>query len=286
MTPRESGIRRAEETAKKLNRRFGVASKEHIKVELYPAALGMKVVYGKLDGARARLGTGRAPVIRISDEPCDPGDRKFQIGHEIGHHVLGHPPMRIHALPAGEQLLVPARAGTARHFEAEANTVSAELCLPAELVSERIEYAVPTLDVTQAIASEYTMPLTATTIRFAELTKQRCAAVYSENGKIVWAVPSTSFDAKLPKGKRLAPGSAGYEYVQSGKVSDRQTVLRADTWIATDPREEIVEHSTVVPQSNGVLSLLWLPVPARRRTNPSRAATPTSGEASQPVLRA
>ena len=173
MTPRESGIRKAEEVAKKLNRRFGVTSKEHINVELYPAALGMKVVYGKLDGAQARLGVGREPVIRISDEPCDPGDRKFRIGHEIGHHVLGHPPMRIHALRSGDQLFRPASTGTARHYEAEANTVAAGLCLPAELLSERIEFAVPSLDVAHAIASEYTMPLAATTIRFAELTQQR-----------------------------------------------------------------------------------------------------------------
>ena len=266
MTPRESGIRRAEEMAKKLNRRFGVTAKEHIKVELYPAALGMKVVYGKLDGARARLGVGREPVIRISDEACDPGDRKFHIGHEIGHHVLRHPPMRIHTPGASEQVPLPARAGNARHFEAEANTVAAGICLPAELLSERIEYSIPSLEVARSIASEYTMPLTATTIRFAELTKQRCAAVYSENGRIVWAVPSTTFDAKLPKGKKLAAGSIAYEYATSGKHDDRQRVTRANTWIAADAREEIVEHSTVVAPNNGVISLLWLPITNRRRS--------------------
>ena len=101
MTPRESGLRRAEDVARKLNRRFGVTSKEHIKVELYPAALGMKVVYGKLDGAQARLGVGKEPVIRISDEPCDPGEKKFRIGHEIGHHVLGS------AAPKLTQLATP-----------------------------------------------------------------------------------------------------------------------------------------------------------------------------------
>jgi hypothetical protein len=265
VTPRESGIQRAEEVAKKLNRRFGVTAREHIKVELYPAALGMKLVFGKLDGARARLGVGREPVIRISDEPCDPGDLNFRIGHEIGHHVLRHPPMRIHPIGAGEQVFQPARAGNARHFEAEANTVSAGLCLPAELLSERIEYSIPNLDVAHSIASEYTMPLAATTIRFAELTRQRCAAVYSEHGRIVWAVPSTTFDAKLPKGKKLAPGSIAYEYANGGKHDDRQRVTRANAWIAADVREEIVEHSTVVAPSNGVVSLLWLPIVNRRR---------------------
>lgn len=261
----ERDIRRAEEVAKKLNRRFGVTAKEHIKVELYPAALGMKVVYGKLDGARARLDAGREPVIRISDEPCDPGDRKFRIAHEIGHHVLRHPPMRIHPSSAGEQPFRPARVGNARHFEAEANTVSAGLCLPAELLGERIEYAIPNLDVAHGIASEYMMPLAATTIRFAELTKQRCAAVYTENGRIVWAVPSATFDARLPKGKKLAPGSIAYEYATSGKHDDRQRVTRASAWIAADARDEIVEHSAVVASTNGVISLLWLPIANRRR---------------------
>ena len=74
MNERELGIRRAEDEAKKLNKRFGVRSASHIKVLLYPPALGVKVVVGKLEGSLAMLSMGRKPTIRVSDRPCHPGD--------------------------------------------------------------------------------------------------------------------------------------------------------------------------------------------------------------------
>ncbi|MCX5747970.1 MAG: ImmA/IrrE family metallo-endopeptidase [Proteobacteria bacterium] len=233
-------------------------SAAHIKVEMYAAAFGVKVIEGKLDGARARLKVGPRPIIRVSDRPCHPGERSFSIAHELGHFVLRHPASRIGALCKREPFR-PVGPGTARHPEAEANTVSAGVCMPSELLAKTIETATPSLDVTHAIATEYAMPLQATTIRFAELTSKRCAAIYSEVGKVVWAVSSKTFPANVPRGKRLDPASLAYGYVHNGKVDDRARSIAADAWIATDAGVELVEHSAVVPETKGVITLLWIP---------------------------
>ncbi|HEU0029898.1 MAG TPA: ImmA/IrrE family metallo-endopeptidase [Kofleriaceae bacterium] len=266
MTERERGIQLAAAAAKALNKRFGVRSAAHIKVEAYAAAHGLKVIESKLDGALARLMPGPKPVIRVSDRPCHPGDRTFGIGHELGHHVLEHPPTRVDTLckhPA--QPYRPIRPGTARHPEAEANTFAAELCMPSDLLTRTIAEATPSLEIAHAIAKEYKMPLTATAIRFAELTRSACAAIYSEVGRIVWAVPSGAFTAKLQRGKRLDEASIAYTHARDGRVDERSRGVRAKAWIATELDEELVEHSVVVAESNGVITLLWVPEPVATR---------------------
>lgn len=262
MNERELGIRRAEDEAKKLNKRFGVRSASHIKVLLYPPALGVKVVVGKLEGSLAMLSMGRKPTIRVSDRPCHPGDLAFSIAHELGHHLLRHTPARVGAACKRDRPYQPVARGTSRHAEAEANTVAAGVCLPSELLMDQIAAAPPSLDVANVIAKEYTMPLTATAIRVAELSPYACAAVYSEAGKIAWAVPSSSFPVKLARGKRLIVGSMAFEYAQTGKLDENARTLSGATWLDTD--EEIVEHSTVAPGTNGVITLLVLPGRPRR----------------------
>ena len=260
-TDRVLGMRRAQAAARSLNKRFGVRSAADIQIERFAVAKGLAIVEGRLDGAVARLVAGKKPVIRVSDRVDDVGERRFCIAHELGHWVLDHDAAEIEAACKHERPIRPVRAGDERHPEAEANTFSACSLMPQEQVGTRIERARPSLDEPYAISKEYTVPLCAGAIRFAEITPERCCAVYSERGKVVWAVPSATFTAKIERGTRLDRASVAWDYHHRKKIDDRAQPIAADAWIRTDVDVEIVEHSAVAPGAGGVITMLWVPEP-------------------------
>ena len=258
-TDRILGMRRAETAARNLNRRFGVRSPADIHIERFAAAKGLVIVEGPLDGAIARLVMGKKPVIRVSDRVLDPGERRFCVAHELGHYLLDHAPQEVDALCTRERPVRPARAGNERHPEAEANTFSACALMPHDQLGKRIEAAKPSLELPYTIAKEYTVPLCASTIRFAEITPERCCAVYSERGKVVWAVPSATFSAKIERGAPLDRASVAWDYHYKKKIDDRAQPIAADAWLPTKEDVEIIEHSAMVSGSGGVITLLWVP---------------------------
>jgi hypothetical protein len=260
VTERELGLARALDTAKALLKEWDVRTAADIDLPKFAAAKGVRVAICKLDGALARLKFGRKPIIRISDRPMHPGDLTFLTGHELAHLVLKHPPSRVGPLTSAAQLHTPPRSGTGRHYEAEANAVSAEWCMPSDQLVRPVSLATPSLELPHWIATTYTTTLAASAIRFAELTPKRCAAVYSKAGKIVWAVPSQTFGIELPRGTRLDPRSMAAGYHASGELDERTCTLAGDAWFATT--EEVLEHSVVAPETDGVITLLWVPEPA------------------------
>src|SRR5690349_5414420 len=94
--------------ANKLLRRFGVEIPEDVSVEGFAARLDIHLVDAKLRGATAQLVVSpeHASII-LSDAIVDRGVRRWAVGHEIGHYVLGHP------APPPETLLSP----HPRHFD-------------------------------------------------------------------------------------------------------------------------------------------------------------------------
>jgi Zn-dependent peptidase ImmA (M78 family) len=94
---RQLGLRLATNSAKALYQRFGIQRPEHINVPAIAAALGVKVVEGKLDGAQARLLHGPVPTIRVSNA-ISVEEQRFGIAHELGHFVGDHPPAQVDAL--------------------------------------------------------------------------------------------------------------------------------------------------------------------------------------------
>jgi Zn-dependent peptidase ImmA (M78 family) len=252
---RELGLRRARAEAKALLRRFGVRSAAHIKVEAFAAAFGIKIVEGKLDGARARLKTKPKPVIRVSDRPIAPGEWRFCVTHELGHHVLDHATVRVDALCDRRPAQPP---GTTRHAEAEANTYAAEVLMPSDLVGERCAVTQPDLDIARSIAEEFGTTLGASAIRVAELSPERCAAIYSEAGRIVWAVRSPTFTARIERGRALDRASVAYDYFATGSLDERPQPIPADAWLETSSSDDLIEHSVAIPDTRGVITLLWV----------------------------
>jgi Zn-dependent peptidase ImmA (M78 family) len=238
-------------------KRWGVEKAEDIHVEAMARAEGITVVEGPLRGARGRLAAGPRPVIRIAEDTILEGARRFTVAHELAHHVLKHPASFSGACSSHTQSKV--RDTSNRDYEAEANAFGTELLMPRHLVTPRVTSGTPSLEIPRAIALEFSTSIPASAIRYVQLTKDRCAAVYSERGTIRWASRSHRFAASLARDVPLSRKSYAYECAGTQDLDDRARAIQAGVWLETNAAVEIVEHSAPVSEVGGVITLLWVP---------------------------
>jgi hypothetical protein len=193
----------------------------------------------------------------VSDRITDPAARKFSIAHELGHFILKHP------APSTAELCMPhiprSRGKAGRSPEAEANAFASELLMPEALLVERCNVAMVDLAVPRAIADEYGVSILASTIRFTELTRACCAAVFSADREVKWFVPSATFTRYIPRGKPVDPLSLAADFFAKGSIVDAPQLVRADAWLNTELDVDLVEHAICSPPHGTVLSLLWVP---------------------------
>ncbi len=265
MATRAAAFQRARAEARRLLHEAGVTTPAHIDVETIARAQGAELVYGLLRGATARvmrIGAKGLARIRVSDRITHPGVQRFSIAHELGHLVLGHelPTVADSVDPA----TVVARACERKRRngidpEAEANAFAAELLMPERLTRRRCEVSPVCLAPVRGIAQDFRTSLSASAIRFAELTSERCAAIYSERGAVSWAVPSPTFATTIARGARLDRASVAHDYFRTGAIDDRPQAVPAEAWIDDSSDVEIVEHSAALPDLGAVITLLWVP---------------------------
>ncbi|HEY1811000.1 MAG TPA: ImmA/IrrE family metallo-endopeptidase [Kofleriaceae bacterium] len=253
------GIRDARRVARDLLYRFGITAPEHVRIEAIAKRLGVRIVETRLDGAQAQLvQNGRDAIIYVSDRITDPCARRFCVAHELGHFVLKHP-----ATPAS-QLCKPhawKQLGDVleRDLEREANVFASEILMPCSLVEKRCDVSPVDLGVPREIARDFTVSILASTRRFAELSPERCIAVFSANGVVQWRHPSPTFTRDVAPGKRLDRDSAAWDFFARGALDDRPQPIPASAWLETSVDVDIVEHSICSHEHQTVLSLLWVP---------------------------
>ncbi len=255
---RDLWIRRARQAAVALSRRFGVTAPDHINIEVFAAKLGATVIVGPLEGAIAQLvRSGNHVHIIVSERVTDECAIRFSIAHELGHYVLGHPSRPPSELCGG----VRPRPGSReeRNYELEANAFAGELLMPSHLVRAWCEVSPVSMEIPRKIAREYNVSILASAIQFAELSSERCAAVFSSRREVVWTAPSATFAREIPRGKRIDPHSVAWDFFVKGELEDSAQPVPADAWFDTSVEVDIVEHSIASPQHGTVLSLLWIP---------------------------
>ncbi|MDB5557053.1 MAG: hypothetical protein JWL86_7037 [Rhizobium sp.] len=258
VSPREEGLHAARRAAEGMLHRFGVRKATHIKIEAFASAMGLTIVDGQLDGARARLTRGTKPQIRVSERTPSEAARRFSIAHELGHHVLDHFGEKPHAVCTDTKPRARSYQPSKRDLESEAQVFSAEALMPRLMIEKRCVTSEPSLEIPQTIVAEFKTSLPASTIRFVELTPERCAVVLSEKGTITWAVRSPSFKLRIARGKPLDGKTIAANYFRAGKIGDRPEQIAANAWLNTSADVEIVEHSLPVSEG-GVISLVWVP---------------------------
>src|SRR5690348_18302572 len=89
MVPDKPNLMRAQGAAFRINERFGVIRPGQLDVEDLAMALGVIVIYGRLDGAAGRLvRKGNSGIIRINSSISLEGAIRFAVSHELGHWEL------------------------------------------------------------------------------------------------------------------------------------------------------------------------------------------------------
>jgi Zn-dependent peptidase ImmA (M78 family) len=261
---RSLGIRKARQVARALVRRFGVMAPEHVNIEVFAARLGASVIVGPLEGAVAQLVRVGADVhIIVSERVTDPCATRFSIAHELGHFVLDHPS------PDPTELCGRRRSRRgdedARDYEAEANAFAGELLVPFHLVRKQCEVSPVSLEIPWHLAKTFNVSILTATIQFAELSSERCAAVFSANREVQWTARSATFTREIPRGKRLDRDSLAWDFFERGVIDDRAQHVPVDAWLDSSIDVEIVEHSIASAEHATVLSLLWIPESAAVR---------------------
>ena len=242
---------------------FGVKRPDEIDLERFAATNGAEIVYEDLEGATASvLRLGNVARIRISNRLDDVGWCRFSIAHEIGHLRLGHEIPDGDADNAVERICKPLDK-TRSISEREASVFASEVVMPAPMVKPYCSVSQVTLAPAREIADTFTTSLLASAMRFVELTTESCAVAYSMLGRVQWIKPSASFPDWIPRGRRLDPRSAAFDYDELGSLDGSPQLMTADTWLPRDRIDganvQIVEHSAVIAPLGVVFSMLWIP---------------------------
>src|SRR5688572_2885473 len=205
---RHAGIWNARRVARACVTRLGISAPEHIRIDAIAKRLAtlrgftLRIIEGPLDGADSQLVRLRDELtIIISDRIKDTASRTFVIAHELGHIMLDHPLLPPHRI--GDPAAAPPTADDVRDYEAEANAFSRELTMPHVLVRDWCRVVPVNLDVPWRIARTFKMSILAGARRFAELSPERCAAVFSAHRKVIWCTESPSFTVPIERQRYL-----------------------------------------------------------------------------------
>jgi Zn-dependent peptidase ImmA (M78 family) len=227
---------------------MGISAPEHIHIKRIARRLAalrglrLRIIEGPLDGADSQLIQlpGEVTII-ISDRVKDTASCKFIIGHELGHLMLEHPTLPPHRI--GDAASAERMPDEQRDYEAEANAFASELTMPYVLVREWCRTTPVTLDVPWRIARTFGMSILASARRVAEVSPERCAAVFCAHRRIMWCSESASLAGCIDRKRPLDPGTVAYRFWGTGEVHEQEQLVPANAWFHTNASVEIVEHA-------------------------------------------
>ena len=243
----------AESMASKTIDEFGISSPEQIRIRDIAFAKGAMVVEQRLTRAAASIvKTGDHATIRIP--PTDVPERKrFSIAHELGHLLMGHVKSIQKACSVDDMM-----NWYQSSQETQANFFASELILPVKLVSSRCDVGNVSFEPIMQIAEDFRASLTATAIKFVRLCHEKCAVVYSTEGKVKWFYKSPDWWPFIHRDQKLDKRTLAYDFFVGEPMEPEPAEVDADAWVESRGLDEIVEHSIASSQYGFVLSLLWI----------------------------
>ena len=192
--------------------------------------------------------------VILIDPSCGPESRqRFTLAHEFGHQMLGHSGAcsgdMIHGRPTDPH-------------EQEANHFATSLLMPAKLFRQDIQRIHPRFEEISPIAKDYGTSLTATTLRYTDLTDDYCALLCFRPSKHPWFVKSKRVDRW--RIRLEAPPSSLVAAHLHGKEADPTSQTSARAWIENFERradELIREEVRKVANQTWLVLLSELPDP-------------------------
>lgn len=186
---------------------LSIASRREILVEAKPAsATGVS-------GMLIRVGNGFA--IAYATHIKSEGFQRFSIAHELGHYFLeGH----FENVFQGGQLVHESHAGFASgdQVELEADHFAAGLLMPSHLFKAEAGRHSDGFEAIEKLANVCKTSLTASAIRYAELTDAAIAIVISSGSTVDYCFSSQAMRR-----------AKGYRHLKNGTVLPRDSLTRA-----------------------------------------------------------
>ncbi len=232
---------------------YGICSPEHIRVRDIAYAKGAAIVEERVSRAAASIvKAGKHATIRVA--PGDTPERKrFSIAHELGHLAMNHI-KSIQKICSESDMM----SWYQINQETQANFFASELILPTKLVKKRCDIGDINFGPIKQVASDFRASLTATAIKFVRLCPEKCAVVYSAEGKIKWFYKSPEWWPFIRRDKKLDKRTLAYDFFEGEPMETEPGEVDADAWVESRGIDEIVEHSIASNQYGFVLSILWI----------------------------
>ncbi len=216
-----------------------------------------------IDGAEAWLvRKGKRAIITVNSRLSEQGRKRFAIAHELGHFELH----------GDSQLLVCSDEdmyewNESKAQEIEANEFASCVLMPEGIFSRYIKREAPNMDEVSELASEFQVTLTATGLRYVQLSPEPCALAITKNCALKWYRKSDSFGFHLKVREKLSPDTYAFDFFDGSELPVKPRKVPANAWIAgdVDPDGEITEHSVALKSYGVVLSLLWIDKEIRYR---------------------
>jgi IrrE N-terminal-like domain len=240
---------------------LSLAKKHDILVEAKPETA--KGVSGMLIKVGNSFAIGYATHIKNN------GFQRFSMAHELGHFFLpGHPEYVF----SGGKLIHESHAGfvSGDKIELEADHFAAGLLMPSHLFKLEVAKHSDGFTAIENVANRCETSLTASAIRYAELTDAAVAVVMSTGETVNYCFPSQSMKAFLGS-KRLGKGSIlpkdsltrKFNQVENNVLSAKRQDDEADlmSWFHLDHEIEAVEEVIGLGEYGKTLTIITADLP-------------------------
>jgi uncharacterized protein DUF955 len=195
----------------------------------------------------------------IAVRASDPYVRKrFTIAHELGHFCIPTH-KKSAALCVAPEL---SKDGSVRISEREASDFAAELLMPRKLVQPLLEKGAIDLERAEQIEGTFAVSKVAAALRACEVTRERAAVVYSQDGVIRWAY-RFGFPYGLPPNGSRVSGDTVIGDVFAGRAGSKKAqAVDAGAWLPLGRPDsswgELLESTVAQDDNRSALTMLWL----------------------------
>jgi len=160
---------------------YGIRSASDIRLEEIAIDRGVFVHRGPLSGMDGfLLRKGNRGFVRVRQSISSLGQRRYVIGHELGHWEL-HVCVSQAWLCTSQD--IHDYGGST--VELEANAFSSALLMPSRLFQPRCNEAF-SFQTVKSLADEFRTSLMASAIRFVQFSNEDCYVVFSQADKVKW----------------------------------------------------------------------------------------------------
>jgi len=251
----------AQGEAERFWRLYGFSTPDELVLEELAFARGVIVIEGPLDGMEARLvRDGERGLIRIKDHASGRGRKRFAVAHELGHWELHKEVSQLFACTSRD--MVASYRDSPE--EGQANHFAACLLMPAHLFLKHVQDQQLSFDILNDTREYFGTSLTATAIRWTELSDDYCAVVVAQEGKIRWWRGSACFEDRfwLPCGAALSRNTVAASLTRQGRDHAGPEEVDIDAWSTRGLDEHsgvFIEESVYMKSYRQVMSVLRLP---------------------------